>query len=76
MCVCVPAHHQGFDQDVFDEFEVIALELLALGAGSLHFLICIEAEELGLVFELALLQDWGERRTHTAYNQKAAARKE
>lgn len=55
--MCVPAHHQGLGQDVFDEFEVVALELLALGAGSLYFLIRIETEELGLVFELALLQD-------------------
>lgn len=71
-CVCVPAHHQGLGQDVFDEFEVVALELLALGAGSLHLLIRIETEELGLVFELALLQDWGEKH-NTACNQRTAA---
>jgi len=66
-CVClyvcvgagahVPAYHQGLGQDVFDEFEVIALELLALGAGSLNLLVRIETEKLGLVFELTLLQD-------------------
>lgn len=63
VCVCVPAHHQGLGQDVFNEFEIIALELLALGAGSLHFLVRIETEELGLVFELTLLQDYGEKHT-------------
>lgn len=57
VCVCVPAHHQGLDQDVFDKFKVIALELLALGAGSLYFLVRVETEELRLVFELALLHD-------------------
>lgn len=72
VCVCVPAHHQGLGQDVFNEFEIIALELLALGAGSLHFLVRIETEELGLVFELTLLQDYGEN-THTACNQRASA---
>lgn len=55
--ICVPAHHQGLDQDVFDEFEVIALELLALSAGSLHFFIRIKTKELGFIFELTLLQD-------------------
>lgn len=57
-CVCVPAHHEGLGQHVFNEFEVISLELLVLGAGSLCFFIRIETEELGLVFKLALLQDW------------------
>lgn len=57
MCVCVPAHHQGLDQDVFDKFKVIALELLALVAGSLHFFVRVETEKLRLIFELALLQD-------------------
>lgn len=50
------AHHQRLDQDVLDEFEVVALQLLALGARSLRFLVGVKAEELGLVFELALLQ--------------------
>ena len=53
-CVHVPAYHQGLGQDVFNEFEVIALELLALGAGSLRLLIRIETKELGLIFELTL----------------------
>lgn len=56
-CVCLCAHHKGLGQDVFDEFEVVALELFALGARSLYFLVRIETEELGLVFELAFLQD-------------------
>lgn len=58
------AHHQRLDQDVLDEFEVVALQLLALGARSLRFLVGVEAEELRLVFELALLQHCGTR-THT-----------
>ena len=53
----VSAHHQGLGQDVFDELEVISLELLALAAGSLGFLVCVETEKLGLVFKFALLQD-------------------
>ena len=53
----VPAYHQRLGQDVLDEFEVVALELLALGAGSFYLLVRVETEELGLVFELALLQD-------------------
>lgn len=66
VCVCIPAHHQRLDQDVFDKFKVIALELLGLGAGSLHLLIRVETEELRLVFELALLQHCGRGGTHTA----------
>lgn len=46
MFVGVPAHHQRLDRDVFDKFKVIALELLALGARSLHLLVGVEAEEL------------------------------
>lgn len=65
VCVCVPAHHQGPDQDIFNKFKVIALELLALAAGSLHFLVCIEAEELRVIFKLTLLQNWDkEKHTH------------
>ena len=60
VCVSEGAHHQGLGQDVLYELEVVA-ELLALGAGALRLLVGIETEELRLVFELALLQDW--RRT-------------
>lgn len=56
-CTYVLAHHQGFGQDVFYELEVVPLQLLALGAGSLRFLVRIETEELGFVLELAFLQD-------------------
>lgn len=52
-----PTHHQGFNQDVFNEFEVVALQLLALGAGSLSLLVRIEAKVLGLIFKLTLFQD-------------------
>lgn len=61
MCMCervhVPAYHQRLGQDILDKFEVAALELLALGTGSFHLLVRIETEELGLIFELTLLQD-------------------
>lgn len=61
------AHHQRLDQDVLDELEVVALQLLALGARSLRFLVGVEAEELRLVFELALLGHCGAHaRTRTS----------
>lgn len=53
-CIRIATHHQGLGQDVFDEFEVIALKLAALGAGSLGLLIRIETKELGVIFELTL----------------------
>lgn len=53
----ISAHHEGLGQDVFYEFEVVALELLALGAGPLGLLVRVETEELRVVLELALLQD-------------------
>lgn len=55
--VNIQAHHKGLGKDVFNEFEVISLELLALGAGSLGFFIRIETEELRVIFKLALLQN-------------------
>lgn len=58
-------HHQRFHQDVFDELEVITLELFALGTGSFRLFIGIKAEELRFVFELTLLQNWG---WNTKYN--------
>lgn len=61
MYMHVSSYHQRLCQDVLDEFEIIALELLALGTGSLCFFIRIKTEELRLVFELAFLQHWGEK---------------
>lgn len=66
VCVCVresayvhSSHHKRLGQDVFNELEVIALQLLALGARAFGFLIRIETEKLGLIFELTLLQNYG-----------------
>lgn len=49
------SYQQALGQNVLHELEVIA-KLLVLAAGSLHLLVRVEAEVLGLIFELALLQ--------------------
>ena len=49
------SYQQALGQDVLHQLEVIA-KLFVLAAGSLHLLICVEAEVLGLILELALLQ--------------------
>lgn len=70
VCLRIPTNHQRLGQDVFNEFEVTALKLLVLGAGSLRLLIRVEAKELGVVLELTLFQDWGVKKKTAPSDQK------
>ena len=49
------SYQQALGQDILHQLEVIA-KLFVLAAGSLHLLVCVEAEVLGLILELTLLQ--------------------
>lgn len=48
-------HQERLSDDIFDYFQIV-LHGLVLGVGSLHLFIGEEAEQKGLVLELALLQ--------------------
>lgn len=49
------SYQQALAQNVLHQPEVVA-KLFVLAANSLHLLVCVEAEVLGLILELALLQ--------------------
>lgn len=49
------SYQQALGQNVLHQLKVVA-KLFVLAAGALHLLVCVEAEILGLILELALLQ--------------------
>lgn len=49
------SYQQALGQNVLHQLEVVA-KLFVLAAGPLHLLVCVEAEVLRLILELALLQ--------------------
>lgn len=49
-------HQQRFSNDIFDDLQIV-LHGLVLGVRSLHLFVGEEAEQKGLVLELALLQN-------------------
>lgn len=64
-------HHYRLSHDVLDELKVIT-KLLGLSAGALGLFISMETEELRVVLELALFQDYntGKRNKYTRSGKK------